>query len=67
MARYLFHYAQLRVNLRRNNFPGYRHLFWTIDHAESKKIVYASSIFTKGTTWIVPLAFPLILIGDLIF
>jgi hypothetical protein len=20
--RYLFHYAQLRVNLRRNNFPG---------------------------------------------
>jgi hypothetical protein len=21
MARYLFHYAQLRVNLRRNNFP----------------------------------------------
>jgi hypothetical protein len=22
MARYLFHYAQLRVKLRRNNFPG---------------------------------------------
>jgi hypothetical protein len=22
MARYFFHYAQLRVNLRRNNFPG---------------------------------------------
>jgi hypothetical protein len=23
MARYLFHYAQLRVNLRRNKFPGH--------------------------------------------
>jgi hypothetical protein len=23
MTRYFFHYAQLRVNLRRNNFPGH--------------------------------------------
>jgi hypothetical protein len=26
MARYLFHYAQLRVDLRRNNFPGQKRL-----------------------------------------
>ena len=24
MARFVFHYAQFRVNLRRNNFPGKR-------------------------------------------
>jgi hypothetical protein len=36
MARYLFHYAQLRVNLRRNNFPGLRRFGISVNHIKYK-------------------------------
>jgi hypothetical protein len=48
MARYLFHYAQLRVNLRRNNFPGYgkkfllRHFFGQVLNRKNPSFIRAS-------------------------